>query len=159
VLTPYICVACEKVIIDQSAEPQLNIAPASGPASLINLFSRIIVQVPEGAEIPRNAVGPHQWAVFSAWNVEEGDEKKEYYLFTSLFYPDGEQFGAVAKARIPIALGQRSQLIVRINGFPIGQKGFHTVKSWIEEDGKMVCGPIEFKIELQIKFTSQAQQP
>src|ERR1700733_13875919 len=122
-LKPYVCVACEKVIIDQPTGPH---APgAMGPPSLINLFSKMIVEVPSDAEIPGNAVGPREWAIFSMWDVEPGDENKNYILCTGILYPDGHQFGDVSRTPIPLVLGQRSQMVVRIMGFPLGQPGFH----------------------------------
>jgi hypothetical protein len=157
-LRPYICVACEKVIIDQPLDPQLgHPPPASGTASLISLFSKMLVEVPFGTEIPKNAVGPKDWVIFSAWDVEKEDEKRSYSLCTSILYPDGTQFGAISKVHVPIIWGQRSQMMVRIVGFPLGQPGFHTVRTWIEENEKVVHSPIEFKIELQIVYKHQEQ--
>jgi len=153
-LKPYVFVACEKVIIDQSIGPPPP--TGSGPASLINLFSKIIVEV--DTEIPANAVGPKEWAIFSMWDVEPGDENKHYILCTSMLYPDGRQFGEVTRIPIPVILGQRSQMVIRISGFPLGQAGFYTARTWIEESQQTVFGPIEFKIELQVIVTKQ-QQP
>jgi hypothetical protein len=148
-LKPYIFVACEKVIIDQPipAQPPLT----TGSPSLINLFSKILVD--GNVDIPANAVAPYSWAIFSLWDSEPGDEAKSYFLCTALSYPDGSAFGEVVRLHIPVTIGQRSQMIFRVNGFPIGQIGFYTVRAWIEEDQKTVYGPIEFKIELQVNRT------
>jgi len=158
-LKPYICVACEKVIIDQPTEP--HPPGTTGPPSLINLFSKMIVEIMPQTDVPANAVGPKEWVIFSMWDVEAGDENKHLFLGTSILYPDGTQFGEARKVPIPIHLGQRSQMAIRINGFPLGQAGFYTVRTWIEEKEVIVTGPIEFKIELQIIMkdneTSQAQ--
>ena len=145
-LKPYVCVACEKVIIDQPAQPTQP--PSVGSPSLINLFSKVLVD--GNVEIPANAVAPFSWAIFSLWDVEPGDEAKSYFLCTALSYPDGSAFGEVARQHIPVIVGQRSQMVLRVNGFPIGQVGFYTVRTWIEEEQKIVYGPIEFKIELQV---------
>jgi hypothetical protein len=154
-LKPYVCVACEKVIIDQPMGPQP--LPATGPPSLINLFSKMLVETPPNIDIPANSVSPYSWAIFSAWDTEPGDETKRYFLCTAVLYPDGSYFGEVHRIPIPVVLGQRSQMVVRIYGFPIGQSGFYTVRTWIEEGGKSAYGPIEFKIELQ--FIVKEQQP
>jgi hypothetical protein len=152
-LKPYVCVACEKVINDQPIGPQP--LPTTGPPSLINLFSKILVETSPNTEIPANAVGPYSWAIFSAWDTEPGDETKSYFLCTAILYPDGSYFGEVSRIPIQIILGQRSQMVVRIQGFPVGQLGFYTVRTWVEEGGKIAYGPIEFKIELQVIVKEQ----
>jgi hypothetical protein len=138
-LRPYVCVACEKVIL-----------AADNVASLISLFSKIIVTVPAETEIPKNAVTPKEWAVFSIWDTDPGDEQKEYMLCTQVLYPDQSQFGEVAKSRMKIELNKQTQMSIQAVGFPIGQVGHYTVRTWIEENTKIVHGPIEFKIEVKI---------
>ncbi len=135
----YACVACEKVIIDQD-----------GVASLIGLFNRIILTPPKGQEIPKNAVAPKEWAVFSAWDPEPGDELKEYFFCIQMFYPDKTQFAETYKNKMNIQLNKRSQVKANMPGFPVGQVGFYTVRTWIEESNEMVAGPIEFKMEVEI---------
>lgn len=137
-LKPYVCVACEKVILDQD-----------GVASLIGLFSKILVAPIAGQEIPKNAVAPKQWAVFSAWDPDPGDENKEWFFCLQMFYPDQTQFGETTRVKINVELGKRSQVKADIAGFPVGQLGPHTVRCWIEEEGNTVVGPIEFKIDLE----------
>lgn len=139
-------------------EPQLGLPlPQTGPPSLINLFSKMIVEVPSGVEIPKNAAGPKEWVVFSSWDVEREDENRNYFLCTVVLYPDGTQFGTIGKIRIPVVFGQRSQMIVRVLGFPLGQAGFYTVRTWIEENEKVIYQPREFKIELQVVYKHQEQ--
>jgi len=139
-LKPYVCVACEKVVIAKEGDVP----------SLIGLISKITLTVPAETEIPRNGVAPKEWTVFSIWDSEPGDEQKEYVLCTQIVYPDKTQFGQIAKLKIPIEPKKRSQMLIQINGFPIGQPGPHTVRSWVEEKEQLVVGPLEFKIELEI---------
>src|SRR5882724_6386721 len=122
-LKAYVCAACEKVILSS----QGNVP------SLISLFSKIIVTVPVGVDIPHNAAGPRDWAVFSIWFTEPGDENIEYILCTQLLYPDQSQFGELAKTKVPIELNKRVQMFAQFNGFPLGQTGVYTVRTWIEE--------------------------
>ena len=143
-LKPYVCVACEKVIVAQD-----------GVASLIGLFSKMIVAVPTGVEIPNNAVTPKEWAVFSIWVTEPGDEHKQYEVCTQFIYKDGSQFGEIARHKINIELNKRAQVVVQIPGFPIGQPDFLTIRTWIEENQQKVFGPIEFRIELEVKRIEQ----
>ncbi len=135
----YVCVACEKVIIDQD-----------GVASLIGLFNKLTLTPQKNQEIPKNAVAPKEWAVFSAWDTEPGDELKEHLFCLQIFYPDKSQFGEIFKNKMKVELNKRSQVKTMIPGFPVGQPGFYTVRNWIEESNKMVAGPIEFKMEVEI---------
>ena len=145
-LKPYICVACEKVIL-----------AADGAASLISLFSKIVIGVPVATEIPRNAVAPKEWAVFSIWCPEQGDELKNFEICTQFIYPDLTQFGDIVRHQINVEQGKRAQVLVQVPGFPIGQVGPYTVRTWIEEGGKKVSEPIEFKIELEIATADQTK--
>jgi hypothetical protein len=148
-LKPYICVACEKVIIDKD----------STVPSLIGLLSKMIVSGPEGMEIPKDAVAPKEWCVFSIWDPEPGDELKEYMLCTQFLYPDQTQFGETSKIKIPVEADKRIQMVVRLEGFPLGQEGSHTVRTWIEENRQMVVHPIEFKVELVVTRIPASKVP
>jgi hypothetical protein len=138
-LTPYVFVACEKAIIGKD-----------DVASLIGLFSKITLNVPVGTEIPKEAVSPTNWVIFSIWNAEAGDEVKDYMLGTQILYPDKTQFADIPRNKVKIELGKRSQIIIQLNGFPVGQEGVYTVLSWVEENQQRVLGPIEFKLEVEI---------
>lgn len=142
-LKPYVYVACEKVIIAQDSV-----------ASLIALFSKIILTIPAGTEVPRNAVAPKEWAVFSIWDPEPGDERRNYFLCTQVLYPDKTQFGEIAKSKFNIEPSKRAQMSMQIQGFPIGQTGEYKIRTWIEENDKRVSDPIQFGIEVILNFTS-----
>lgn len=148
-LTPYICVACEKAIYEAAPAPATT--GTTGPATLVSLFSVINLTVLENADIPKNAVAPKEWAIFSSWNTEPGDEEKSYFLCTQILYPDLTTFGEIWKAPMLMQRGKRCQMKVQVPGFPIGQEGFYTVRTWIEENKQEVVAPIEFKLEVQIK--------
>jgi hypothetical protein len=57
-----------------------------------------------------------------------------------------------------VVLGQRSQMFIRLNGFPIGQPGFYTIQTWVEDGQALVVGPIEFKLELRV-VVNEVQSP
>lgn len=143
-LKPYVCVACEKVILT-----------ADNVASLISLFNKIAVVVPNETDIPKNAIAPKEWAIFSIWDTEPGDELKDCTFCSQMFYPDQTQFGEVHRVKMKIELNKRSQVNLQIAGFPIGQMGQYTVRTWIEENQRVVVDPIEFKIELEITRQNQ----
>jgi hypothetical protein len=134
------CVVCEKVIYSQEAI-----------ASLINLFGKIAIVTPANQEeMPRNAVAPKEWAVFSRWNTEPGDELKEYFVCTQVFYPDQSPFGEVHRSKIAVEPSRPAQLNVQMVGFPIGQAGTYTAKVWVEESARPVTDAIERRIEVEI---------
>lgn len=139
-LRPHVCVVCEKVITSMESIP-----------SLISLFRKITLTIPADApEIPGNAVAPKEWAVFSSWDPELGDEHREYFLCTQVLYPDGSPFGEIARARINVQPNSRANVTVQMVGFPIGQTGDYKVKTWVEENQETVLGPIELKIEVEV---------
>jgi hypothetical protein len=140
-LKPYVCVVCEKVIFSKE-----------DVASLIGLFSKMILKVAKGTEIPNNALMPREWAVFSAWDPEPGDEKRLFVLCTRFVFPDLSQFGDVTKTPMVIESGKRFQVNTAFNGFPIGQAGPCRVVTWIEENEHVAVSPIELKIDLEISF-------
>src|SRR5260370_11828094 len=122
-LKPFICVPCEKVVIAKEGDVP----------SLIGIISRLTLTVPAETDIPRDAVAPREWVIFSVWDPEPGDEQREYVLCTQIVYPDQTQFGQVGKLKIPVAPKKRSQMLIQIQGFPIGQAGTYTVRTWVEE--------------------------
>lgn len=140
----YVCVACEKVIIDQD-----------GVASLIGLFNKLIIAPPKDQEIPKNAVAPKQWEVFAVWDTDPGDELRGYVFCMQVLYPDKSQFAEIIRTKMNIERNKRSQVRNVVPGFPVGQPGFYTVRTWIEEGNKMVGEPIEFRMEVEIQPPSQ----
>lgn len=160
-LTPSICAICEKVIFDQQVGlPRSPGPPQVGPASLIGLFSKIYISIPPGGpEIPANAVTPREWAIYSAWDPEPGDEERNYFFCGQIFYPNGEAYGSQVRIPINVISGQRSQALVRVAGFPIGQIGTYCVRVWLEEDAKKVGNPIDLKVELAIASQESLKPP
>lgn len=156
-LKPYICVVCEKVVLEYQMTAD-NKAVA-GPASLISLFQKITAVVATNAPpFPANAVAPREWSLYSSWDTEPGDELRNYVLCTQILYPNGDEYGTVQRIPVkPLSAGKRWQMIVRVLGFPIGQAGFYKILTWIEENDQRVVGPIEDKIEVEI--IKQAEAP
>jgi hypothetical protein len=141
-LKPRVNVVCEKVILDQQQ---------GGMASLIGLFTKFTVNVPADAPpIPENAAAPKEWTVYSSWEPDEIDVGKPIVQCTQVLYPNGAQYGETLKTPLQIELNKTAQAIVRINGFPVGQSGFYTVRTWIEEAGKTVAAPLDLKVEIEI---------
>jgi hypothetical protein len=143
-LTPYAFVACEKVIIGQDSV-----------SSLIALFSKVILNIPVGTEIPKNAIAPKEWSIFSMWNLDPGDEARDCTLCTEILYPDKTPFHPIPKSKMKLEAGKKSQVGIQVSGFPVGQEGPYTVRTWIEENEKTITGPIEFTVDVEIKRLEQ----
>ena len=147
-IIPSIYLVCEKVIRDQEQ---------SGVVSLIGLFDKISVAIPpESPEIPDNAVIPRMWAVFSSWSDTEGsDTVKENTICCQVLYPNKNQFGEIIKLQLKFENKKKAQAIVRFEGFPIGQQGSCTIRTWIEHNGTIIVDPIEIGVE--VEFLRQKQ--
>lgn len=146
-LTNKLATICEKVIYSQA-----------GLASLINMFTKVTIGVPNAAEIPRNAVAPKEWAIFSSWDAEPGDERREYFICVNVLYPDQSPWGDVNRTKVNIQEGRKaSQVATQMVGFPVGQAGTYTIRVWIEESQRLVVNPIELSVELEIDSVQQPQ--
>lgn len=139
-LKPRVHVICEKVIFSQTLV-----------ASVINMFAKLTINLArEAPEVPADAVAPKEWAVFSSWDTESGDELKEYFFCMEIFYPDHSQFGDTSRVRINVEPNKSAQVGVQLVALPIGQVGFYTVKTWVEENHHVVVDPMELKFEVEI---------
>ena len=119
--------ACEKIVIDDKNNP-----------SLIMLLNAVTVtpSAPTAKDIPKDAVGPKEWAIYASWEREEGDENKSYTQCLQILWPDGNEFQRHA---LPFEFTKRNQQNrVQMMGFPIGQLGLLTVNLWLESEGAKV---------------------
>lgn len=145
-LTPYIFVVCEKVIIDKNEVP-----------SLIGVFNKITTLVQ--AEIPNNAVAPKEWCIFTSWIIDPSDEGRKYAQRYRVLYPNREQFGDIGKIDLPTIPGRRhSQTIAGSQGLPIGQNGPYTVECWIEENGIKVGDTFSLQFEIEVQKIETQQE-
>lgn len=134
--------ACEKVIVSADLD-----------VSLITLFDKLTVEVAPGIEFPATFVAAKEWALFSKWLPEPGDELKEYVHCFQMMYPDQSPFGNVVRQKLRIESNKQTQNIMKMVGFPIGQRGTYTVRIWVEQDEKVVLEPIDLKLEVEWKTT------
>lgn len=126
--TLMIFAVCEKVITDDHQV-----------ASLINLMNGIEAGMPQGMPglIPKNAIAPKAWTIFTFWKPTPGDVGIEYIHKVEILLPDGTVFGA-NEAAFKFETGKTHQVKNEIAGFPIGQTGDVTVKMWLESDRKRI---------------------
>lgn len=132
----YAFVACEKIILDKN-----------DVASLISLFTIVTATVP--ADVPPNAAIPKEWAIFSSWDCEEGDEGKEYIQHVEILHPDGSIFLVVPDAKFTLEPGRKHQILNPVLGLPIGQQGDCKVNMWLEQNGETVfrARPIALQVK------------
>ena len=140
----YACVACEKVLLEKD-----------DIASIIRLFNKVVLAVPADTEIPLNGVAPNEWSIYSAWDAEPGDEVKSNFVCIQILYPDGSVFGESRKVEMNVESKKRSQVAVKIIGFPVGQPGAHTVRCWVDQGGKVASNVVEFEIDLEVTHLEQ----
>lgn len=137
-LKPVLCVVCEKVLVTKEEV-----------ASLIGLFSKIFLQYPPETQIPKDAVTPKEWCVFSSWDPEPIDEQAEYIVCTEFLYPDQSRFGELIRTKVDVQPNKRSQVVVGLNGFPVGQFGEYTIRTWVEKNQQLAVPPIEIKVGVE----------
>jgi len=113
---------CEKVIIDKA-----------GAHSLINLILNAELQLAQGIEeVPRNAVNPYQWFIYSAWVPSSEDVGEHFEQVFQIYWPDGQKF---FENKLGFTQPDESvqQVSFGIVGFPIGQTGRMKILTWLEK--------------------------
>ncbi len=139
-LKPYVFVVCEKVVLD-----------STGTASLISLFTQIEGQPgPPSESIPKNAVIPLPWFVFTSWEYETEDVGKEFIQIVQIFYPDGTLFQEQQQRFKPETGKTHYQLTLNVLGFPVGQQGIYQVKMRLEQAGTKLFESDPIKINVRV---------
>lgn len=127
---------CEKIIIDDN-----------NTASLIAIMHGVTASSPADKEIPKNAVAPKEWAIYTSWMREQGDETKSFEQKLQILWPDGTEFHVHSLPfKIPESIHQNR---VGVIGFPIGQRGPLKVKMWVESGGTKISETYHRTIEVK----------
>jgi hypothetical protein len=114
---------CERIIID-----------AKGIPSLINLFQRIDIQLQE-EPLPKDAVAPGRWAVFSMWQLAPEEVGKEFVQFTKVSRPDQSIFVETMQSfKIESDIDLTVRTFLDLNGIPIGSEGRIWARTWLRGD-------------------------
>lgn len=127
---------CDRVIIDKR-----------GAHSLINLMLNAEIQT--GAEpIPRNAVGPAQWFIYSMWVPSPQDVGEKFEQVYQIYWPDGEKF---SEHRFEFSQPDESvqQVTFGFYGLPVGQSGKVKIVTWLDKKGHRVSDVIETSINVK----------
>jgi hypothetical protein len=141
-------IVCEKIIQDQLGKP-----------TLIALFQKISAMVPDGQEMPKEAIAATNWAVFSEWFFTVDELSKTFDQVFEVLLPDGSP--SVIKGRATIKqlspLGQGTRVFVNITGIPIFQAGVLIANVWLECGSDRVTDTFSYPI--QIEHTNKPPEP
>src|SRR2546426_656904 len=121
----HIFAVCEKVIMDENKN-----------ASLIVLIENINV-APGQEKIPRDAVTPKEWAIFTQWVLSEEEQDKPFVQIMQALWPDGTEFNKTSHP-LPTQKVAVKQLNMGVVGMPVGQEGKITLKLWLELESSPV---------------------
>ena len=138
-MKPLIFTPCEKVLQD----------PQSG-VSLIAIFQEIKIQITHDApELPRDAVIPREWLIYSRFDLDMDEEGEEFTAVTTILWPDGALFATQSlTATQPTQSGM--SFVIKLMGFPMGQNGSVKIQQSVTKGGEIVCGPMETKIKVNV---------
>ncbi|MFN8483794.1 MAG: hypothetical protein U0768_12210 [Anaerolineae bacterium] len=114
---------CDKAIVDQE----------TNSLSLIAILENIRVPIVDGITVPADTSAPLTWACVSMWQRIEGDANKEFEQRICLLLPDGQEAIESITSFQMTDLYMRS--VLRVNGFPVGQEGEHTLRLAVRETG------------------------
>lgn len=125
---------CEKVIQD-----------TNGQTSLISLIQTMHVVVPDGTELPTNAVGPTPWAIMAVYETTSAESGKRYQQVFHILWPDGTDFN---KSTVEFQTNDVGKAIIyaKVQGFPFGQTGIMRVRGWVEENGVKIADVSEYSV-------------
>lgn len=120
--------------------------PTQG-VSLINVFHGLMFKIPEGIDLPKDAVMPKEWTIFSKWELGPEEVGKDYISRVQIFWPDGTEF---LKSSLTAMQPTRDGMSFtnQMNTFPVGQAGKLRVVQTLESDGVTVYGPTDLSINV-----------
>lgn len=126
---------CEKVIVDKREVH-----------SLINLIQN--VEIETSADIPKNAVGPNQWCIYTMWVPSAEDVGRKFEQVYQVYWPDGEKF---YESRFEFTQSNEDiqQITFGLTGFPVGQSGRLRIITWLDRDGHRISEILETVINVK----------
>ncbi len=118
---------CQKVIV----------SALDNTVSLISVIETFTIAIPEGAEVPEKATIPMDWSVFSLWELEEGEEGKNFEQRVDFVLPNGRK--ALDNATTTLDFqphSNRFRNVYMVKGFPIPPQGHSVLKLSVREVGQ-----------------------
>lgn len=114
---------------------QVIISQETQQASIISVIDRVNLDVPEGIELPRNAVGPLEWSIHILLRREPDDAGKQFEYRTQILLPDGEPFEIIEDV-LEITT-KMHRLVYSFSSFPIAQVGDVMLTFSLREEGSV----------------------
>lgn len=123
----------EKFIIDQSGKP-----------SLIGIFQKITSHVPDGQEVPKEAMAALPWVIFTEWFFSEEERQQQWTQAIEVLLPDGSATPIRGKLKITSldSSGLGSRCYVSLLGMPIAKQGLASVNVWLENDSEQIVSEV-----------------
>ncbi|SRR6266481_3842949 len=131
---------CEKIIQDQLGKP-----------TLIALFQKMSAVVPEGQEMPKDAIAGTAWSAFSEWFFTEDELDKKFEQVLEVVMPDGSP--SPIRGRLPLTQlgkdGLGSRCYVNMIGVPVSKVGFLSVNVWLVSNSERVTDVFSYLIQIE----------
>jgi hypothetical protein len=124
--------ACEKPIIDKGDVPTLVAIMQGVSAALV---------LPEGVErppIPRDALAPKPWSIFTIWQTEGNEIGKTFHQKNEIVLPDDLPLAQLSGDLKFVARELLNFNYVNLQGFPVGLEGKVNVVVWLENEAGAV---------------------
>ncbi len=135
---------CEKIIIDKDgAHSIINVMQSAA----VVLQQQELGQAPQSLPMPKNAVMPMTWWIFSVWKPSSDDVGRSFEQVYQLQWPSGAKF---AENRLPFTQkdDRMQQTTFYYLGFPVGEEGELKILSWLDSHGERVSDVIETSIRI-----------
>ncbi len=144
---------CEKVIFDKRDVP-----------SLITLIQNIELGMNQAdgtsADIPRNAVFPKEWFIYTRWQSFDEDVGKNFEQVFQVFWPDGEKFVEQRVTLKPIVKDDDiQQSSLQLGGLPGGQVGLVDILTWLDSEGSRVTDIAKCSVRIKHIPAQSANDP
>ncbi len=130
--------ACEKVIFEKQHETP----------TIVAVVQRVVFQADMPEPIPKDALAPMPWQIFTMWMHDPDEKDKEFVQKSEVTFPDGSP--AIFQASLPFkGTDLYSTNAVRLVGFPIGHD-LVQVKMWLEsEKGEKIFPEVFYSVQVQ----------
>lgn len=104
---------------------------ADNAVSLISSIETVSTVVPQGVEVPPNAMLPIRWFIAAMFRRLHEDEGKTYEQIVHLVLPDGKP-RIVGTVQFEIT-GKIHRTVTEVEGLPVGQAGDCLLQLWLRD--------------------------
>ena len=134
---------CEKVIISQD----------ENNPTLIAILSEISGEIEAPAPLDSKGLAPMRWSIFSMWQQEDGDEKKDFEQTIRLISPSGHRaIDAPSEMKLT---APTHRVTAHLGTVPVGEPGDWVVQLFMYEKGQPIPAVPVATYPLRIRFTSR----